>query len=118
MNGETTIRFRVAGVTYSNADGSSRQAIIDTMTIDTPVQLVPEPTNKFDPNALAVFIPGNKQIGYVPREFAARIAPFLDGERFIAKVTSLHGGFEMWDGTTANYGVGLEVVLPATGILS
>lgn len=113
----TTIRFRVVGVSYSNQDGSSRQAYISEMTPDTAVQLVPEPTNPYDANAIAVFIPGNKQIGFVPRELAAKIAPFLEGEKFLARVVSLHGGFETWDGGTASLGVAVEVVLPAAGIL-
>jgi collagen type III alpha len=39
--------------------------------------LLPEPTNRFDPDAVAVHIDGQR-IGYLPREDAARYRPALD----------------------------------------
>lgn len=44
---------------------------------NTPVLLVREPLHPHDPNAIAVLIPQGK-IGYVPRDYAAEIAPLLD----------------------------------------
>jgi HIRAN domain len=43
----------------------------------TPVVLVREPGNKFDPNAVMVWIDG-KHVGYIPSKDAAALAPFID----------------------------------------
>jgi hypothetical protein len=43
----------------------------------TPVVLVREPDNKFDPNAVMVWIDG-KHVGYIPSKDAAALAPFID----------------------------------------
>ena len=43
----------------------------------TPVLLVREPTNGFDPNAIQVWIDG-KRVGYLPKGDAAELAPIID----------------------------------------
>jgi hypothetical protein len=43
----------------------------------TPVVLVREPDNKFDPNAVMVWIDG-KHVGYIPSKDAAALAPFIE----------------------------------------
>ena len=84
------IRTRVAGT-------SRRQKWVWHLEKDTPVYLEREPENPYDPNAIAVYaeIPyhGDKQIGYVPREIAADIAPYID-EGYIptARIIALFGG--------------------------
>lgn len=53
--------------------------------IDTIVRLRPgqklrverEPTNQYDPNAIAVYL-GKQKLGHFPRGFAAEVAPFMD----------------------------------------
>ena len=45
-----------------------------------PLALVPEPGNEHDPNAIEV-LAGQQQIGWVPRELAAELAPELDAGR-------------------------------------
>jgi HIRAN domain len=106
-----TLVFRVAGVTFDN-----RQATIARLRGDEPVRVVPEPTNKFDPNALAVLVavaPGDvRHVGYVPRELAARIAPFLEGEAVMAEIRQITGGFETWDHGTASLGLLIAVSFP------
>jgi len=106
---------KVAGVTYEG-----RQAHIARMTMQTPVRIVPEPTNKYDPNALAVhaaIAPGEVlQVGYIPRDLAAILAPKLDGEAVMARVKEITGGFQMEygpeEGEYANLGLLLEVEYP------
>ena len=44
--------------------------------INVDAQLVPEPANKHDPKAVGVWC-GRHQLGYLPREEAARYAPIL-----------------------------------------
>lgn len=102
---------KVAGVTYEG-----RQEYIDQMTLDTPIRIVPEPHNPYDANALAVHAALAEKaivhVGYIPRDMAARVAPYLDGEQIMAKVREITGGFEMWDGTLAAMGLLIEIELP------
>jgi len=84
------IRTRIAGT-------SRRQKWVWHLENDTPVYLEREPQNPYDPNAIAVYaeIPhhGHKQIGYIPREIAADIAPYLDqGYTSSARIIALFGG--------------------------
>ena len=50
--------------------------------------LVPEPDNPFDADAVAVWVDGRHQVGYLARDNAARYAPKLDA---LDKGTYLHG---------------------------
>jgi hypothetical protein len=47
--------------------------------------VVREPTNKYDPNAVAVYI-FNQQLGHFPRGFAAELAPLIDAGTAAIKV--------------------------------
>jgi hypothetical protein len=38
-----------------------------------------DPANEHDPNAIAVHVAGGGQLGWVPRELAAELAPRIDG---------------------------------------
>jgi hypothetical protein len=58
----------VVGGIHPNADGSNRLFEIALCTPGETVQLVPEPSNKHDPSAVAVFSGRGIQIGYVSTE--------------------------------------------------
>lgn len=45
------------------------------------VQLQRDPENAHDPHAIRVHVPDGPQLGWVPREVAARVAPALDAGR-------------------------------------
>ena len=106
-----SLYVKVAGVTFEG-----RQEILATMHAGMPVQIKPEPENKYDHNALAVYVgigwENVPRIGYIPRELAEIIAPFLDGEALIGKVAEMTGGFEKWDGSRASLGCVVRVELP------
>jgi hypothetical protein len=80
------------------------KALIEALSIGTPLELIAEPDNQYDPNAIAVYlrtvdIPPNAydkleeilppygysleqvmneeifHLGYIPKEFAAKLAP-------------------------------------------
>ena len=54
-----------------------------------PVQLVPDPTNEHDPNAVKVLI-DNVHVGYVPREDCESVKVFL---QYPLRITAeIHGG--------------------------
>ena len=101
---------KVVGVTYEN-----RQSVIEKLVGSEPCRLVPEPENAYDSNAIAVLVAtaiGVQQIGYLKREFAAKVAPLMEGEPLMCKIMEITGGFETSDGEQAAYGVVLEIEIP------
>lgn len=89
------VDLKVVGVTFKNEDtGEKRGQIIRELAEnkkpeDISIELVREPDNKFDANAIKVMADG-KQIGYIGKEFAAIIAPLMDEyEEFEAKVKDI-----------------------------
>lgn len=109
-----TLLSKVAGVTFEG-----RQEIIDTMHGTEIIQLRPEPQNKYDENAIAVWVafPPESgmeaaQVGYLPKEVAAKVAPHMDGEYFVGYVDEITGGFLKYDGSVASYGLIVRVELP------
>lgn len=104
------LNIRVAGVTYEN-----RQEIIARLITSDPCRLEPEPENPYDANALAVKVSHDGavyHVGYIPKDMAALIAPHLDGEALMVKIVEITGGFEMFDGSQAAFGLRLHVELP------
>lgn len=61
----------VAGETFDNPNGTSRQSILKKAKPGQEVVLLPEPDNQYDPEAVAVYLLGSggstAQIGYLPR---------------------------------------------------
>jgi single-stranded-DNA-specific exonuclease len=84
---------KVVGVSFEG-----RQNLVAGLAPGDPLELVREPENPHDPNALAVHY-GRLQLGYLRREIALRIAPNVDaGERYTATVASVTGGGERHTG--------------------
>ena len=85
--------FTVAGLQYHISEESPVWNIIAE---GTPVELVAEPCNRHDPNAVAIFLSGatdsqNTLLGYVPRSDNHEIAALLSAgwkNILIAKVSS------------------------------
>jgi hypothetical protein len=102
---------KVVGVTHANADGSSRQLAIEKMRQFDVVELVRNPQDTWDTNAIKVMAllsePGRRkkgeahatapeikrvQIGHLDGELARELAPALDrGERWWAIATRVGG---------------------------
>lgn len=117
------LHCKVAGVKFNNPDGSSRQAAIERMAQFDLVELVRDPDDQWDANAVEVWarVPaiGSRpsaigrtpqgaghgepradsrqptaviQIGHLPAELAAELAPEMDaGTRWGAIVTRVGG---------------------------
>ena len=86
-----TIRLPVVGVSHPNNDGSSRQDIIRKIEVGEPLELVREPTNMYDQNAVMVRHELG-QIGYVSRDAALILAGILDTKgRLTAQVAAVFG---------------------------
>ena len=90
MQNKTT-RLPVAGVSLRNNNGSSRQAIIRQIEVGEPLDLVREPTNMYDTNAVMV-LHELGQIGHVDRQSAKELSTILDsGGILSATVAAVDG---------------------------
>jgi single-stranded-DNA-specific exonuclease len=82
---------KLAGVSFEG-----RQEVVARLQPGTPVRLARQPTNEFDPNAIAVFAPTGEQIGFLNRRLASVLAPSLDaGAEWDVSVTEVTGGDEV-----------------------
>ncbi|WP_312723972.1 HIRAN domain-containing protein [Stutzerimonas kunmingensis] len=83
----------VVGESHKNRDGESRQSLIKRLVkVGMPAQLIHEPDNPADKNAVAVFVAG-KQIGYLKRDVAKWHVKRMDrGDEASAIVHGVHGG--------------------------
>ena len=79
-----TVVCKVAGVSFQNEDGSSRQAAIPKTgrPEQAGITLEREPGNEHDANAVKVLARG-RQIGYVPRDAAEGVAAALDAGKTV-----------------------------------
>lgn len=71
------LSLAVVGAAHPNPDGSDRRFEILLCAPGEPVELRPEPTNRADPNAIAVFSSRGIQIGYLTAERAPWIGSKL-----------------------------------------
>jgi hypothetical protein len=81
LRGPRVLLSRVVGVTFADGYPLTVQRIVDCMADGTGVhgQLVRDPANPHDPNAIRVIcVAAGGHIGHVPRSVAARLAPCLD----------------------------------------
>jgi len=104
------LNTKVAGVTFEG-----RQAYIAKLRGNEPCRIVPEPDNKYDPNALAVHVACDGtvyHVGYIPKELAAEIAKHLEGEALMVEIAEITGGFETREGDTAALGLRLRIEVP------
>ena len=85
---------KIAGVTMSNEDGSSRIDILAKCKAGEELQLIREPDNPYDKNAVKVCRMNGEQLGFIPKEIAeSNIAPRLDkGWKVTAKIANITGG--------------------------
>lgn len=77
----------VAGESFRNDDGTDRQTIIAGIRVGERLELVAEPDNPKDENAIRVLREDGKQIGYIKRSLAARLVDDLsDFRAFVAGI--------------------------------
>lgn len=98
----------VVGESFANDDGTSRQAIIDECIVGEAILLEAEPTNRFDPHAVAVRRAADRrQIGHIKRDVAERFLEQCDsGYIYSASIADIRG-----DPGFAYKGVFLEISL-------
>jgi hypothetical protein len=68
----------VAGVAGASRHHSEALADDHSARPGDPLDLRRDPANEHDPNAIAVHVRGGEQLGWVPRELAAEMAPEID----------------------------------------
>jgi hypothetical protein len=88
-----TFYTKVAGVTKKNSDGERRQSIIKELSAGDRVNLIREPDNRYDPNAIRVDSSFG-HIGYIPADTAANnLASQMDrGHKVYAVISEITGG--------------------------
>ncbi|MBV8490727.1 MAG: DEAD/DEAH box helicase [Candidatus Eremiobacteraeota bacterium] len=103
----TVFHTNVVGVTFEG-----RQDVIKGLRAGFTVDLVRDPHNPQDPNAIEVRY-GNLQVGFIKRGMAAHLAPAMDeGARYRARIEQITGGTERAKSLGVNLFV--ERDLPAT----
>ncbi len=77
---------RVAGTSHRNDDHTSRAKIIDECSALESLDLISEPDNRFDPNAIAVRRTTGEQLGYLESRLAGEVTrdQSKHGPRWIA----------------------------------
>ena len=75
------VSINVVGVDHLNKDKSNRLFEILVCAPGEPVDLIPEPTNPADPQAVAVFSCRGIQIGYVRADRAQLVRSYLSRGR-------------------------------------
>jgi hypothetical protein len=88
------VDLKVVGVTFTNENTGEKRAdiireLMDKDPKDIKIQLIREPENQYDMNAVKV-LANDKQIGYIGKEYATIIAPLMDEyEEFSATVKGI-----------------------------
>jgi hypothetical protein len=89
------LTLAVVGIDFPNTDGSNRRSEALMTLPGEPVDLVPEPKNAHDSNAIRVISPRGVQIGYVNAERAPYIGARMSRAEDVAAI------FQGIDGTAA-----------------
>lgn len=101
-----TIHSKLKGVSKKNEDGENIQSILADLFDDCDLELVREPDNRYDSNAIKVYAVGD-HIGYINAELAKDLAPKMDsGIPIEASIDEITGG----DGY--NYGCNITIRIP------
>lgn len=69
-------KFYIAGVQYHQY-----KSVLNDITEGDSLQLIPEPTNKFDPNAVQIYFDNSDKaafIGFVPKKFSSEISASIE----------------------------------------
>ena len=87
-----TFETKVVGVTKTNSDGTNRQDILSWCAKGV-VDLVREPSNPFDENAIKVVTrEEGEQIGYIERNLAKELTEKMNnGYEVMGRITAITG---------------------------
>ena len=108
------IYTKIVGVTFSNENGDLRQDIIESLEAEFgsekafPLRFQHQPDHPEDENAIAIFGPHSRQIGFIRRKLAAEIAPMLQRGFQISGEATTITGTEL---ITHCYGINIRIEL-------
>jgi len=89
------IQTKLAGVTFGDCQANIRQWGCPKYGI---YDIVREPNNPYDPNAVRVTTLNNDFMGYLPKSIAAELSPMMDlGRTFIAEFVRVNAFSEITD---------------------
>ncbi len=100
----------IVGAQYPNANGGNRRSEIAFCDPGEPIELRPEPKNKFDEHAIAVFSARSFQIGYVASQRAVYLTRLLRAGHHLQAIFQ---EVAPW-GAIGRIGIDCEPSLPAT----
>lgn len=88
--------FYIAGVQYHEMKN-----VIGTLEEGDSLDLIPEPSNKYDPNAVRIevmHLGASVMLGYVPRKFSPEVRAALDiGTDLQCQITRLSPAAKPWE---------------------
>ena len=88
--------FFIAGVKFHQM-----HLVVDELAVDQSLTLVPEPTNKYDPNAVRIeFDAGSTSymLGYVPKKYSADVTAKLEiGQSLRCVITEMEKANKTWE---------------------
>lgn len=103
---------KIAGISFANDDGRSRQGVAARRERFDVLHLVREPRNRHDPEAIAVYTEAGVQLGYIPEHVAEELADDMDrGQRVFCYVMAVTGGDLMEGKLTLGVNVLIVVAL-------
>lgn len=103
------VSLAVVGAHFPNADGSDRRFEMALCSPGEAVDLRPEPRNRHDPRAIAVYSCRGEQIGYLPAERAGWIGALISTGREWRAAYQARADFGAWIRVAFD---GAEPVLP------
>jgi len=109
MRAGGVISLAVVGAQHPNADGSDRRFELALCSPGEPVDLRPEPRNKVDARAVAIFSCRGQQIGYLTAERCGHIGAIIGAGREWRAAYQARADFGAWIRIAFD---GAEPVLP------
>ena len=92
MNEDKGISFYVAGVRFHKLD-----KVISFIKPGHKVRMLPEPTNKYDPNAIRLEY-SHTMIGYVPKRLSSKIMAMIEvGKDLSMEVSEVNKDAPPWE---------------------
>ena len=99
----STIKFNIAGVQFRVKETPVVLEVINNLNEGDILSLLPEPSNRFDPNAVRIIHEdenGSYFLGYVPVKFSADITSDIEIYGItgvVCKVTKINKGAKLWE---------------------
>lgn len=82
---------KIAGVTHGQS-GANPQRLLKKCR-SGQLELIRDPRNKYDKNAIKVCLPTGEQLGWIIRDLAKELSEFIDnGTRVTAEISEVTGG--------------------------